>query len=155
MAIVKMKRLRLLALRPEREKLLRALQSLGCVEVREPAVDLSAPEWEGLAKPGPEGLEKAKEQSLLLNSALDALRRYAPAKDGLLASRPEITESRLFDDSVYADGLNAARQVVEAEQALAAKTAEQAKLQTQKASLEPWLPLDVPLETEGDRKSVV
>ena len=31
MAIVKMKRLRLLALRPEREKLLRTLQSLGCV----------------------------------------------------------------------------------------------------------------------------
>ena len=45
MAIVKMKRLRLLALRPEREQLLRRLQSLGCVEIREHAIDLSDPEW--------------------------------------------------------------------------------------------------------------
>ena len=81
MAIVKMKRLRLLALRPDREELLRQLQSLGCVEIREPAIDLSAPEWEGLGKPDHSGLEKAREQSLLLNGALDILRRYAPAKE--------------------------------------------------------------------------
>ena len=149
MAIVKMKRLRLLALRPERERLLRELQSLGCVEIREPAIDLSDPEWAGLAKPEPSGLEKAREQSLLLNSALDVLRRYAPSKDGLFAARPEVTEGELFDDSAYADGLDAARQVMEAEQALAAKTAEKAKLQTQKASLEPWSGLDVPLDMEG------
>ena len=43
----------------------------------------------------------------------------------------------------------AARQVMEAEQALAAKTAERSKLLTQKASLEPWSCLDVPLNTEG------
>ena len=149
MAIVKMKRLRLLALRPEREKLLHALQSLGCVEIREPAIDLSDPQWEGLAKPGSAGLEKAREQSLLLASALDVLRRYAPSKDGLFARRPEVTEGELFDESAYAEGLAAARQVMEAEQALAAKTAEKAKLQTQRASLAPWTSLGVPLEEEG------
>ncbi|MDE6280914.1 MAG: V-type ATP synthase subunit I [Oscillospiraceae bacterium] len=149
MAIVKMKRLRLLALRPEREKLLHALQSLGCVEIREPAIDLSDPKWEGLAKPESAGLEKAREQSLLLSGALDVLRRYAPSKDGLFARRPEVTEGELFDESAYAEGLAAARQVMEAEQALAAKTAEKAKLQTQRASLEPWTSLDVPLEEEG------
>ena len=85
MAIVKMKRLRLLALRPEREKLLRTLQSLGCVEIREPAIDLSDPEWEGLAKPESAGLEKAREQNLLLNNALEVLRKYAPAKEGMFA----------------------------------------------------------------------
>ena len=149
MAIVKMKRLRLLALRPEREKLLRSLQHLGCVEIREPAIDLSDPEWEGLGKPDASGLEKAREQNLTLNSALDVLRRYAPAKDGLFTPPPQVTEGQLFDDSAYAEGLEAARQVLEAEQALCAKTAEQAKLQTQKASLEPWSSLDVPLEEEG------
>lgn len=149
MAIVKMKRLRLLALRPEREKLLRTLQSLGCVEIREPAIDLSDPEWGGLAKPESAGLEKAREQSLLLNNALEVLRKYAPAKEGMFAQRPEITEGELFDDGVYAEGLAAARQVMEAEQALAVKTAERSKLLTQKASLEPWSCLDVPLDTEG------
>lgn len=149
MAIVKMKRLRLLALRAQREELLRRLQSLGCVELREPAIDLSDPQWEGLGKPDASGLERAREQSLTLNSALDTLRRYAPAKDGLFARRPEVTEGELFDEGAYAAGLDAARQVLEAEQALCAKGAERAKLQTQKASLEPWSCLDVPLEEEG------
>ena len=149
MAIVKMKRLRLLALRPEREQLLRKLQSLGCVEIREPAIDLSDPEWEGLAKPESAGLEQAKEQSLLLNGALETLRKYAPSKDGLFTPRPTVTEAELFSDRAYANGLDAARRVTEGEQALAAKAAERAKLQTQKASLEPWSSLDVPLDEEG------
>jgi len=149
MAIVKMKRLRLLALRPDREELLRALQSLGCVELREPPIDLAGPEWAGLAKPDSAGLEKAREQSLTLSSALDVLRRYAPAKDGLFAQRPQVTEGELFNDRAYAGGLDAARQILEAEQALAAKAAEKAKLLTQKASLEPWSSLDVPLDEEG------
>ncbi len=149
MAIVKMKRLRLLALRPEREQLLRKLQSLGCVEIREPAIDLTDPQWEGLGKPESSGLEKAREQSLQLNSALEVLRRYAPAKDGLFTPLPQAPEAQLFDERAYAEGLEAAKQVLEAEQALAAKTAEQAKLQTQKASLEPWSSLDVALDEEG------
>ena len=149
MAIVKMKRLRLLALRPARERLLRELQSLGCVEIREPDIDLSDPEWAGLGKPGLSGLEKAREQSLLLGNALDVLRRCAPAKDGLFTPRPEITEGELFDEAVYARGLDAARRVMEGEQALAAKGAERAKLLTQKASLEPWTCLDVALDEEG------
>ena len=150
MAIVKMKRLRLLGLRADRERLLRPLQSLGCVEFSEPAIDLSDPEWSALAKPEGSGLAKAREQSQQLTSALELLAKYVPAKDGLLAARPTLTEKQLFDDKVYADGLAAAWQITDAERALAQCQAEQAKLQTQKASLEPWLPLDVPLETEGD-----
>lgn len=149
MAIVKMKRLQLLALRPDREALLRRLQSLGCVEIREPDIDLSDPEWAGLGKPGLSDLETAREQSLLLGNALDVLRRYAPAKDSLFAPRPELTEGELFSEAVYAQGLDAARQVMEGEQNLAAKGAERIKLQTQKASLEPWTCLDVALDEEG------
>lgn len=150
MAIVKMKRLRLLALRAQREELLRTLQGLGCVEIREPAMDLSDPQWEGMAKPSAAGLEKAREQSLLLSGALDTLRRYAPAKDGgLFTPRPQISEGELFDEGAYAVGLDAARQVAQAERELAAKAAERAKLLTQKASLEPWSSLDVPLDAEG------
>ena len=150
MAIVKMKRLHLLGLRADRERLLRPLQSLGCVEISEPAIDLSDPEWSALAKPEGAGLATAKEQHQLLDNALGILNKYVPAKGGLFAARPELTEGQLFDDKVYADGLAAAWQVTDAERALGLCVAEQAKLQTQKASLEPWLPLSVPLETEGD-----
>lgn len=51
MAIVKMKRLRLLAMHTEREELLQRLQTLGCVEVDEPEIDLSDPDWSALARP--------------------------------------------------------------------------------------------------------
>ena len=63
MAIVKMKKLRLLGLRADRERLLRPLQSLGCVAIREPAIDLSDPEWSALAKPEGAGLAKAREDA--------------------------------------------------------------------------------------------
>ena len=150
MAIVKMKRLRLLGLRSDRERLLRLLQSLGCVEFSEPPIDLADPAWASLAKPEGAGLARAKEQYQQLDSALGVLRRHVPVKDGLLSARPTLTEAQLFDDGVYSEGLAASWDITSAERALAACQAEQAKLQTQKASLEPWLSLDVPLETEGD-----
>ncbi len=120
------------------------------MEFSEPAIDLSDPAWAALAKPEGAGLSKAKEQYQQLDSALDVLRKYVPTKDGLLSARPTLTEAQLFDDSVYTDGLAAAWDITNAERALAACQAEQAKLQSQKASLEPWLSLNVPLETEGD-----
>lgn len=48
MAIVKMKRLRLLSLEKEREQLLSRLQRAGCVEVLEPEGKLSDPAWTAL-----------------------------------------------------------------------------------------------------------
>lgn len=48
MAIVKMKHLRLAAMQSDREALLRLLQGMGCLEIEEPSVDWSDPEWAGL-----------------------------------------------------------------------------------------------------------
>ena len=150
MAIVKMKRLRLVGMRSDRESLLRLLQKLGCVEVSEPAIDLTDPDWAALAKPGGGELASGKEQELLLNNALTILQKYAVEKGGLFRKRPEITEGELFDDGVYAAGLETARTITEEERELASLTAERGKLESQKASLAPWLSLDVPLETAGD-----
>ena len=75
MAIVKMKRLHLMGLQPDRERLLRLLQSLGCVEIREPAIDPESPDWPALARPEGAGLDKAREQRQLLDSALAVLSR--------------------------------------------------------------------------------
>lgn len=150
MAIVKMKRLRLIGLQQDRERLLRLLQKLGCVELREPAIDLSDPEWAALAKPEGAGLSLAREQNQALTAALAALDKYAPAKGGLFNPRPEISEAELFDDSAYTAGLDTAQKIMDGERELTACQAEQGKLQTQKASLEPWGALDVPLDLEGD-----
>ena len=150
MAIVKMKRLRLMGMRSDRESLLHLLQKLGCVEVDEPAIDLSDPNWSALAKPDGRDLSNAKERSALLNHALSVLKKYAPAKEGLFRIRPRLTEKEFFNPDFYQHGLDTARAIVEGERTLASLTAEQGKLQTQKAALAPWLPLDVPLELGSD-----
>ena len=150
MAIVKMKRLRLFGMRADRERLLHLLQRLGCVEIGEPAIDLSDPEWAALAKPDGCGLAQAKEQSVMFDNALSTLKTYDKAKGGLFQTRPEVSEGELFDDDAYAAAQEAARAVLEGERTVAALTAEKGKLQLQKAALAPWLPLDVPMEMTGN-----
>ena len=64
MAIVKMKRLRLAAMKQDRDELLALLQRMGCVEIDEPSVEesqLKRPEGEGLslAREGRSGAERA------------------------------------------------------------------------------------------------
>ena len=98
MAIVKMKRLRLFGMRSDRESLLRLLQKLGCVEIDEPAIDLTDPNWAALAKPDGRGLAGAREQNTLLNNALNTLKEYSKPKGGLFRQRPELSEGELFDE---------------------------------------------------------
>lgn len=155
MAIVKMKRLRLMGMRSDRESLLQLLQKLGCVEVDEPAIDLSDPQWAAVAKPDGGGLAAAREQSNLLDQALNVLAKHASFKGGLLRPRPRLSRRELFDQDSYRQGLDIAQAIVDGERGLASLTAEQGKLQTQKAALAPWLPLDVPLELSGDENIAV
>lgn len=51
MSIVKMKRLRLLGLRSDRDQLFRLLQKQGCVEINEPVIDPDDPDWAALVRP--------------------------------------------------------------------------------------------------------
>ena len=150
MAIVKMKRLRLFGLRSDREELLRQLQHLGCVEVGEPAADLSDPQWAGLTRPDGQGLSQAREQSAAVGSALETLKKYVPAKDGMFRKRPELTEAEFFDEAAYAAGLDTARRINDAERRINTLRADRGKMEAQRASLAPWSSLDVPLEMTGD-----
>ena len=80
MAIVKMKRLRLIALENDRTALLRRLQKLGCLHLSEPPSDTS--EWEGLLHRESDQSADRQSQLRLLQNALDVLKRYAPRKQG-------------------------------------------------------------------------
>ena len=152
MSIVKMKRLRLFGMRSDREELLKLLQHMGCVEIDEPVDKLSDPDWEGLARPDGLALAAAREAQTSVQSALSVLRKYAPAKSGLLSPRPEIPEGRLFDNAAYAAALETAAHLNEVEKRINTLYAEQSKLRGQKLSLAPWLGLDIPLEAESTRE---
>ena len=72
MAIVKMKHLRLAAMQSDREALLRLLQGMGCLEIEEPSVDWSDPEWAGLKSPDSGALSAAREEKNAAQHALEA-----------------------------------------------------------------------------------
>ena len=78
MAIVKMKRLRVIALAEERDELLARLLHVGCVEVTEPEGALSDPEWMALLHRDTSALGDVKASANAVNAALEALRKYAP-----------------------------------------------------------------------------
>ena len=80
MAIVKMKRLRMLAMVSDRDELLRKFQHMGCVEIVQPEEDPDDPLWAALARPEAGGLAAANEEKNGAERALEVLKRYAPAK---------------------------------------------------------------------------
>ena len=98
MAIVAMKRLHILALEADRDRLFDDLQRLGCVEVSEPAEKLADPEWAALVHPDESSL--SRQQSLLeqASAALTALDQYAPEKKKLLSPLPQVKASELLDN---------------------------------------------------------
>ena len=155
MAIVKMKHLRLVAMREDREEILHLLQRMGCVEIDEPRVDWSDPFWAQLSRPGDEGLSKAKERKIAGEQALAVLKRYAPEKGGLFRQRPALTREQLFHPQACAQAGQAVRSINDAQQCMTALQAQQSKLEGQKAELTPWLPLDVPLDTRSTREVTI
>ena len=147
MSIVKMKRLRLMGLGQDREKLLRLLQRMGCVEIDEPE---ERPE--GLRDIDSAALTRARERRGEGERALSALKRYASEKG---AARPVLTEQELFDPRRLEQGEQAVQEILEAERTLADLRARQGKLASDREELAHWLDLDVPLDTPSTREVTV
>ncbi len=147
MAIVKMKRLRMVGMAGDREELLRKLQHMGCVEVVQPEADQEDPVWSALTRPDTGGLAAAHEEKAQAERALEVLKRYAPAKGGLLDPKPGVPEGDFLSEERAERARQAAKAVNDLDRRLAAIHAEENKLDAQKDVLRPWMDLDLPLET--------
>jgi len=146
MAIEKMKRLRLVAIKSERERLLNELMLLGCVHISEPE------------EPAPESLEAAlflkeasdfaerKAEYEKLIAGLEILNRYAFAKSGLFTPRPEVSVRSVMDDSSLAENLALARMLLDAEEKIKRVAAEESRLKGLIETFKPWEKLDLPFE---------
>lgn len=142
-----MKHLRLIALRADREELLKRLQDLGCVEIDEPQGTEDDPAWGSLTRPSDEALGEARQRQDRVAEALETLDRYAPGKGGGFSPRPEISRARFLDRAAYDRALRDADALCAARREIAALESEYGKLQAQRAALAPWLTLEAPLET--------
>ena len=147
MAIVKMKRLRMAAMKQDREELLTLLQRMGCVEIDEPSPDPDDPCWAQLRRPDSDGLSDAREKHTAAEKALDVLKRYAPEKKGMLTPKPELAAEKLFGADGQEEAAGQTQTINELDRRMAAIHAETAKKQTELQALGPWLALDLPLET--------
>ena len=155
MAIVKMKKLRLYGAAEEQTQLIRELQLLGCVEIGEPQ-QLTDTDGEAVfhAADGGQSDELVR-TAARLTSALETLKKYDTAKGGMFAARPGKTVQELFDDDAYRSALEAAQQILAAQDARGRTAAEKSRLIAARESFVPWQALPLPLETSGTQHTRV
>ena len=148
MAIVKMKKLRVMALERRRDELLRGLLHLGCVEISEPE-QLSDPAWSALLERGTSALPQTRTEIADVNSALAAIRKYAKVKDGLFIQRGLVSEREFLDPGGRTQAQAVSRRIGEALNEISRLQSEESRLTARRAALEPWRSLDLPLEQTG------
>ena len=147
MAIVKMKRLRLLGLSADRGVLFEKLQHLGCVEVSQQSDRLQDPEWANLVHPSSSSREKQERLLEEAAAALSVLDEYAPVKTGLLSAKPGIKEDRLFDEALMAESIKKIQEINAYASDLSENASTSHKITTTIQTLQPWVSLDIPLST--------
>lgn len=151
MAIVKMKRLRIIALDSQREELLSRLLHVGCVELSEPQAELSDPEWTALLGRSESALSDVKQRLAQVTTALQTLNRYAPAKGGLFRRRESIRAEDFLSAKALAAALGQAEAINSREKELASLHNQAARLEGRLLSLKPWVPLDLDLATRSTK----
>ena len=155
MAIVKMKKLRLMAVRSKKDALLRELIQHGCVEFAELEGEVREAQYSELLSREDTKLMSYKSQHASLSHAVAILDKYVPAKTKLLSAKPEVAGSVLLDES----GLNGALKVASAiegnDDAVKRISAEESRQRGIVESLQPWMGLDMPLNKEGTGRTAI
>ena len=152
MAILKMKRLRLMIARSQKDELLRALIRLGCVQFSELEEEVQS--IEGLRRAESETLSVKSDHAVLLR-AVDLLGKYAPEKKAMLSAPPEVEGDTLLSSEGTADALALANEIIAADERIRRIGSEESRERAVIESLVPWLPLDLPLDVDGTERSSV
>ena len=155
MAILKMKRLRLMLVRSQKEELLRELAKLGCVQVTEIQEELQEQEDQGLVHRESSELTALKSRQATLDRALQLLESYAPAKTPLLSAKPVQESDAFLETQGLQQALELAAAIGEREDRIRRIGAEESRQRSLIESLRPWESLDLPLETEGTERSAL
>lgn len=154
MSIVKMKRIRLIALAEDRDALLSSLLHVGCVEISEPEIP-QGEDGNPLLHRDAAGVAQAKAQLTALQHALEVLRKYAPRKKGMFAPRDTIREKELLDEKAMAAALSKVEAVNEHAKAVGQLNTREARLHTEQLALQPWRAYDLPLEEDGTKTTAI
>lgn len=155
MAIVKMKKVRLYAVRSQKDNLLSDLMHLGCVELSEPATLVKEPDVFNLVKKESSDLERFRTEQSNVTRSLEILNQYAGLKSKLFELRPEITASTLLDETALSDVLALAHELEMMDGQIRRLSALEVQQHSLIESLIPWRSLDVPLDFTGTNQTSV
>lgn len=147
--IVKMKKLRVIAMEAERRRLMDGMLRLGCMEISEPTDKLADPAWSALLRREESAQTRRRIELGEVNAALDAIARYGKTKEKALRLRPEVTEDTFLDDAAARRAGAASREINDTLQFLSQLQTDENRMASLRGSLLPWEALDVPLEHHG------
>ena len=155
MAVLKMQRITVCALKKDRKAILEKLQSMGVLQV-DPVLENDS-DFKTMDTAGQRmGFEKA---AAAVDQALDILDKYVLEKKSVFAAlegRKVITaktEAQVREKR--RELLRTARQISELDRERAEQNSLIAKLENNIESLEPWMNLDVPVKTQSTRRTVL
>ena len=149
MAIVKMKKLRVMAMAADQERLLHQLQHLGCVEISQPSEELEDTKWASMIEPKESQQVQIRAEMSEAQSALAAVKEYGPKKkEGLFPPRRQVTEEELLRPDTLRAGRRAAGRIHTWLDTLARMDADESRLLSKKNGLAPWLGLNMPMELQ-------
>lgn len=155
MGIVRMKKISLVAVRSQKDALLRDLQRLGCVEFSEPEPVAEGADYHDLIARETSELDKYRSDQASLIRGLALLDRYAPEKSSLFEPRQEVSESALLDASGAADALALATRLEHLDSQIKRLSALETQHRSLLESLEPWKELTIPLDCTGTEKTAI
>jgi V/A-type H+-transporting ATPase subunit I len=141
MAIVEMKRLTLLAPLSDKDKLLHAVQRMGCIQITDIPEEGMQPY---LAKAS--GLLKTEEEAGRLRWAIGKLSRYDKTKPPMFGGKPEVPREQA--EEVLSQKTRFMQTVLDVEgceQKAGEYKGHQARLQSAIEQLEPWAGFDIPI----------
>ena len=155
MSIVRMKRIKIIAMTRDRPALFEGLMRLGTVEITEATEHLKEQEWADVTAPEESETAEVKAQAAEINAALDTLNQYVPEKRSIFAPRPTISIDDLFDTHSIQAALDAAGEINEIARKIPEGHAEENRLNSRRAALEPWKNFELPLDISSTKDTSV
>ena len=146
MATEKMKRLKLIAVKSEREDLFRELMILGSVQISEQEKETSNSEKTGSYFRENAGLSECRTEYEMLLQGLELLNKYAPSKSGLFRRKPRVSKRTFFDEASLRESIEISNNIRTADVRIEGIRAEEAVIKGLLDTIKPWSSLDIPFE---------
>lgn len=154
MAIIPMRKLSLFTLEEDRTKLLAGLTSLGCFEIIQPELAT----YEDFKNIVTGDISSSKELSDNLSeivSALKSLDRFAPVKSSLFPVRHLVNDGEFNNSEFVASTLEIARKINAINSNIINTWNVENKLTGIKATVLPWINLDLPLDITSTKETEI